>query len=149
VSRAYINVSNALLQGDREGGRKRSCFYNERFLLLSFRFALNSCSRGPADCRPTVSGNNRKKESVTKMSPEHSRIMQRHIDDLKAKGIVEDSEAFRFNTPVFIVPKAAWREAKDKSDYKLNRPVCDLRLLNSYILPLAIYTPYCRYNPRS
>jgi hypothetical protein len=84
-----------------------------------------------------------------KMSPEHSRIMQRHIDDLKAKGIVEDSEAFRFNTPVFIVPKAAWREAKDKSDYKLNRPVCDLRLLNSYILPLAIYTPYCRYNPRS
>jgi hypothetical protein len=38
-------------------------------LLLSFRFALNSCSRGPADCRPTVSGNNRKKESVTLITP--------------------------------------------------------------------------------
>jgi hypothetical protein len=30
---------------------------------------------------------------------------------------------------------------KDKSDYKLYRPVCDLRLLNSHLLPLTIYTP--------
>jgi hypothetical protein len=52
-----------------------------------------------------------------KMSPEHSQILQRHVNDLKAKGIVEDSETFWFNTPVFIVPKAAWREVKDKSDY--------------------------------
>jgi hypothetical protein len=52
------------------------------------------------------------------MSPEHSRILQRHFEDLKAKGIVEDSETFWF-IPAFIVPKAVWREAKDKSDYKL------------------------------
>ena len=75
-----------------------------------------------------------------KMSPEHSRILQKRIDDLKAKNILEDSETFWYNVPLFIVPKASLRDAKDKSDYRHYRPVADLRLLNSHISPLAIYT---------
>jgi ribonuclease HI len=70
-----------------------------------------------------------------------ARILQQHIDEYARKGIIERSDDYAFNVPMFLVPKQSLKTATDPSDMKHWRPVADLRRLNERLQTQIVMTP--------
>jgi hypothetical protein len=76
-----------------------------------------------------------------KHKPLHNPILQTLIDEWKEAEIVEESTNYFFRNPIFLVPKASLKGAKDISNLAHFRPVVDLRLLNSWVEKLVTFCP--------
>jgi hypothetical protein len=70
-----------------------------------------------------------------------ARILQQHIDEYARKGIIEKSDDYAFNVPMFLVPKQSLKTAMDPLDMKHYRPVVDLRRLNLQLQTQIVMTP--------
>jgi hypothetical protein len=70
-----------------------------------------------------------------------ARILQQHIDEYARKGIIEKSDDYAFNVPMFLVPKQSLKTATDPLDMKHYRPVVDLRRLNLQLQTQIVMTP--------
>jgi hypothetical protein len=76
-----------------------------------------------------------------KHKPLHNRILQQLIDEWKEADIVEESPNYFFRNPIFLVPKASLKGAKDPTDASHYRPVIDMRALNQRVEKLVTFCP--------
>ena len=76
-----------------------------------------------------------------KHKPLHNRILQQLINEWKDADIVEESTNYFFRNPIFLVPKASLKGAKDPTNASHFRPVVDLRALNQRVEKLVTFCP--------
>ena len=83
-----------------------------------------------------------RKESLRQLSDEKLKILQRHIDDLMAQGVLVPEPSGQYASPVHLVLEERYSAAHLKNIRKA-RVTIDLRAVNQTIFPLAYPIPSC------
>jgi len=80
--------------------------------------------------------------------PEHANMLHYHTDVWDKQGIVTASNDYNWNSPIFLVPKSALRDATDNDNPAQYRRVrgCNALLLKHVMYTIAIIEEIVKYS---